>query len=294
MHSYLRAIGFSNLRKGADIEHLLEEVFQESADRKSVKRNQHSSFAEYRKAFGKNIGIILCGSLDEEGFHQEYYFPYFEGSGVTTREDLVVEKRSESDSFAGVCEDMRVGISLIFYLQNAAEYIRESILNRLLKTDINTTFSGLSLQGKILLPICKTEEQVSLDREATRNRSHLIAEARKGNEEAMESLTLEDIDTYTMISRRVQQEDVFTIVDSFFMPYGMECDHYNILGEIKRVEKIQNEMTGEQIYQMNLECNEINFDVCINEKDLQGEPMEGRRFKGNIWLQGHINFPSED
>lgn len=294
MHSYLRAIGFGSLRKGADIEHLLEKVFQESKERKSVKRNQYSSFMEYRKSFGKNMGVVLCGSLDEEGFHQEYYFPYFEGSGITTREDLVVEKRSESDSFAGVCEDMRVGISLIFYLQNAAEYIRESILNRLLKADISTTFSGLSLQGKILLPICKTEEQVSLDREATKNRSHLIAEARKGNEEAMESLTLEDIDTYTMISRRVQQEDVFTIVDSFFMPYGMECDHYNILGEIMRVEKVQNEITGEYIYQMNLECNEINFDVCINEKDLQGEPVVGRRFKGNIWLQGHINFPSED
>lgn len=294
MHSYLRAIGFSNLRKRTEIDQLLETVFRESHNRKSARKGRHDIFIEYGKSFGKNMGIILCGSLEEDGFHQEYYFPYFLGSGETTKEDLVIEKRSQNDSFAGVCEDMRVGVSLIFYLQNAAEYIRESILNRLMRRDISTTLSGLSLQGKILLPIRKTEEQVILDKEATKNRSHLIAEARKGNEEAMESLTLEDIDTYTMISRRVHQEDVFTIVDSFFMPYGMECDHYNVLGEIKKVEKVQNEITGEQVYQMNLECNGMNFDICINEKDLQGEPLPGRRFKGNIWLQGRINFPPED
>ena len=31
-------------------------------------------------------------------------------------------------------------------------------------------------------------------------------------------LTMEDIDTYTMITRRIQKEDVFSIVDSYFMP----------------------------------------------------------------------------
>ena len=39
-----------------------------------------------------------------------------------------------------------------------------------------------------------------------------------------------------------------------------------------------------------LSCNELVFDVCINQKDLLGEPMPGRRFKGTIWLQGKINF----
>ena len=38
--------------------------------------------------------------------------------------------------------------------------------------------------------------------------------------------------------------------------------------------------------------NELVFDLCINEKDLYGEPAVGRRFKGIIWLQGYINYPS--
>jgi hypothetical protein len=39
---------------------------------------------------------------------------------------------------------------------------------------------------------------------------------------------------------------------------------------------------------MKIECNDIQFDVCINEKDLMGQPEIGRRFKGNIWMQGNI------
>ena len=51
MHSYLRAIGFSNLKKGSEIEKLLEKVFRESEDRRSARQNQDSSFMEYSKSF---------------------------------------------------------------------------------------------------------------------------------------------------------------------------------------------------------------------------------------------------
>lgn len=73
-----------------------------------------------------------------------------------------------------------------------------------------------------------------------------------GDEEAIEKLTLEDIDMYSMVSQRLLQEDVFSIVDTFFMPYGMECDQYQILGIIKQVNKVKNLYTGEAIYQMDL------------------------------------------
>ena len=118
----------------------------------------------------------------------------------------------------------------------------------------------------------------------------MMAKARMGDEEAIESLTLEDIDLYSMVTQRLHQEDVFTIVDTFFMPYGMECDQYQIMGIINHVTTVRNPYTGEFVYQMNLECNDMTFDICINKADLTGEPAEGRRFKGVIWLQGRINF----
>src|SRR5699024_1873542 len=107
----------------------------------------------------------------------------------------------------------------------------------------------------------------------TITRNQLIEAARRGDEDAIESLTLEDMDTYTAISRKIQKEDVFSLVDTYFMPYGVECDQYSILGEIQECHKVKNRMTGENVWIMTVECNELNFDVCINEADLFGEPM---------------------
>ncbi len=106
----------------------------------------------------------------------------------------------------------------------------------------------------------------------------------------MESLTMEDMDTYSMISQRIATEDIFSIVDSYFMPYGIECDQYNIMGEILDVMTFKNILTGEDICQMTVESNDMQFDICINKADLLGEPKVGRRFKGNIWLQGQLHF----
>ena len=290
MHSYLRAIGFSSLKKESEVNQLLQETFRDYTERNAVRLDKQSAFVEYTREFADDMGITVCGEMDENGFHQEYYFPYFRGTGISTREALTVEKQGSRESYAGVCEDMRVGVSLIFYVQNTAKYKKEQILNQLVQQNINTTFSGLSIQGKILLPVRKSEEQVISGREASVKRTQMMAKARMGDEEAIESLTLEDIDLYSMVTQRLHQEDGFTIVDTFFMPYGMECDQYQIMGIINHVTTVRNPYTGEFVYQMNLECNDMTFDICINKADLTGEPAEGRRFKGVIWLQGRINF----
>ena len=78
-------------------------------------------------------------------------------------------------------------------------------------------------------------------------RNGLIAAARKGDEDAIENLTLEDIDTYSLLSRRVQHEDILSIVDSYFMPYGIESDQYSILGEIMDCRLLQNSYTEENV-----------------------------------------------
>ena len=52
----------------------------------------------------------------------------------------------------------------------------------------------------------------------------------------------------------------------------------------------ENEETGEEIYILSLNVNEMKFDACIPKANLIGEPAIGRRFKGNIWLQGMIRM----
>ena len=291
MHNYLKAIGFSKIKKRSEIRELIRDVVKNYDEKLTVEDHEDGVFAEFSKNYGCDCGITVCGQYDENNkFYPEYYFPFFRGTGITTLESVVVERHAEKESFAGACDDLRIGVTLIFYLQNAAEYMLESKKYSFMQENVPLTLSALASEGKILLPVQKDKEAVKVEREMAKNRSNLIAAARNGDEEAMESLTMEDMDTYSMISQRIVTDDVFTIVDSYFMPHGIECDQYNVMGEILEYTMFKNILTGEDICQLTIESNDMQFDVCINKADLLGEPAIGRRFKGLIWLQGQMHF----
>ena len=291
MHNYLKAIGFSKIKKRSEIRELIRDVVKNYDEKLTVENHEDGVFAEFSKNYGCDCGLTVCGQYDENNkFYPEYYFPFFRGTGITTSESVVVERHAEKESFAGACDDLRIGVTLIFYLQNAAEYMLEREKNSFSPGNAPLTLSALASEGKILFPVQKDKEAVKVEREMAKNRSNLIAAARNGDEEAMESLTMEDMDTYSMISQRIVTDDVFTIVDSYFMPHGIECDQYNVMGEILEFTMFKNILTGEDICQLTIESNDMQFDVCINKADLLGEPEVGRRFKGLIWLQGQLHF----
>lgn len=289
MHNFLRSIGFKNLIKKKDLDILIDDIIK-NPDKKVITEDAKGNvFAELSKQYGESIGIAVRGEYVEEEFQMDYYYPYFIGSGVSTEEKVEIEKRSDREAYAGVCDEVRLGVTLIFYLQNVIEYLQEAGgIAR--KIPANTTLSALSTGGKIIFPVYKNESQIKKGENYSQKRSHLIAAARDGDEEAIESLTLEDIDTYSMISRRVMKEDILSIVDTYFMPYGIESDQYSIMGEILNYDTIENSVTSEKCYIITVDSNNLVFDVCINESDLLGEPAVGRRFKGNIWMQGQINY----
>ena len=293
MHRYLRAIGFSNLKSRLQVNNLLAYVIQNADEKKYTSTNDMDiMFAEYSMDFAENIGITVRGEFNEENqFVFDYYFPYSRGTQISSYEDISIERHAEKESYAGICDDVKVGVSLIFYLQNVISYLKIKNTNRLPIKGTSLILSALSVDGTILLPLEKRESDLKKTKKESINRSKLIAAARNGDEDAMESLTLEDIDTYTNISRKILKQDVFTLVDTYFMPYGVECDQYSVLGEIVDYQFVENKMTKEEICQMTICCNDLYFDVSINKKDLLGEPKTGRRFKGIIWMQGHINFP---
>lgn len=295
MHKYLRAIGFSQIKSKKQLQELIKDTIQEATAKSYVSLDETNVFVEFCKEFAENMGIAVRGEFDENNnFIYDYYFPYLRGNGISSDEDVSVERHAEKESYAGICDDIKVGVSLIFYLQNVVPYLRVNLAGHLPVRGTTLTLSALSCQGTIMMPIIKSENQVKRVKKASLDRNHLIAAARQGDEDAIESLTLEDMDTYTTISRKIQKEDVFSLVDTYFMPYGVECDQYSILGEITDCQLVVNKMTGEEIYQMGLNCNDLQFDICINKKDLLGEPLVGRRFKGVIWMQGFINFPQAE
>lgn len=292
MHDYLRAIGFEQMTN-AKFDAVLNQVVENpNYMNMAAMDSQGNDFVEFSKDFGDSMGISICGSyLDNGEFAMDYYYPYFHGKGVTSEEPIDVEKYAEKEAYAGICDEIRVGVTLIFYLQNVADYLKEKLRRgRDFHANFTTTLSGLSLEGTVILPISKSEKQIRQNEKMTRDRHHLIAAAREGDEEAIESLTLEDIDTYSMISRRIVKEDVLSIVDSYFMPYGIESDHYSVLGEILNYSYTVNKITGQRVCVMTLNTNNLIYDVCINEKDLFGVPQIGRRFKGIVWLQGTVKI----
>ncbi len=299
LHKYMRAIGFSHFESRQKLQELLTDVVMNS-DRRAITMNsvygyrENMLLGEFCKNFADGLGIAVCGEFDdEEKFTYEYYYPYLDGSGITSCEDISVERHAEKDSYAGVCDDIKVGISLIFFLKNKIPYVKAQATDKLPIRGTTLTLSALSVSGSVLFPIQKDEEQLQRVKQASVTRNNLLAAARKGDEDAIETLTLEDMDMYTTISRRILKEDVFSLVDTCFMPYGVECDQYSVLGEIVGIRTVKNKITEEKIYILTICCNELTFDVSINIIDLFGEPQIGRRFKGVIWLQGHINFPED-
>ena len=288
----MRAIGFSKLDDRKQLQALVTDIIVNADERKYTTKADETVIAEFCKDFAENIGIAVCGEFDEDDkFTYDYYYPYLRGTGISSREDVSVERHAANESYAGICDDIKVGVSLIFYLQDMISYIKAKNLGKLPVRGTTLTLSGLSTQGMIMMPIMKNEKQKQKTKREMTNRNHLIAAARRGDEEAIETLTLEDMDMYTTISRKIQKEDVFSLVDTYFMPYGVECDQYSVLGEIVDCQLTKNKLTGEEIYILTINCSELTFDICINIIDLFGEPQVGRRFKGTVWMQGFINYP---
>lgn len=291
MHQYLKAIGFDNINTRYDLKELMEDVEAGFTHQTIVSYRPGEDFCELRREYGQCIGVSLCGELDDDdNFYPDYYFPYFEGSGISTYADIAIERKIEKEQYVGMCEDSKIGISLIFTLQNGIEYMRERQAGFTAGVTTSVTLSGLALSGMILLPVLKDESRLKSEQEASDNRKMLLNAARNGDQSAIETLTLDDIDIYSQVSRRLANEDVFSIVDTYFMPYGVECDLYSIMGEILAVRHRTNSATGVELYQMKLNVNEMQFDVCVPAEEVMGEPEIGRRFKGTIWLQGYINF----
>lgn len=294
MHSYLRAIGFSNINNRMELNRLLENVTEHSSKTRTVEINNNGNLTEITMEFGEGMGITVRGEMDETGkFHMEHYFPCLYGQNISTREEVGINKRVDSEAYTGMCDDFRVGVSLIFYLHNVIDYLEKKNQNMPMGTSFAITLAALSLEGRILLPIEMDEVQVRNITAETKYRNNLIAEAKKGNQDAIDSLTIDDIDTYAMISRRAKKEDVYSIVDTSFIPFGSESDNYSIIATITESNLIQNTLTKEEIYDLQLVCNDIMFRMCINKQDLLGEPIVGRRFKGNIWMQGSIAFSEQ-
>lgn len=289
MHKYLPAIGFSKLNNDT-LNDLLQEIKLRPDYQESAIDFEGNQFVEIRYMVTDNVGLVLRGIYnDDDEFILDYYYPTFFGETVSLVNDVEIIKQSDKDNYQVMVDEIRLGVNLIFQLQNMGEYLRHNIMDGK-SADRSVSLSALSLDGKIILPLYDNEKSRIKEKMNNQKRIDLVVQAREGNEEALENLTMDEIDLYQRISRRVAREDILSVVTSYFMPYGIENDKYEILGDILDVRNVVNHLTMEELYLLVIESNDVVFEVCINKNNLFGEPLVGRRFKGTIWLQGTVNF----
>ena len=291
MHTYLGSIGLGRITGHRELERLHRDTVMHF-DRRTLFRNRAGQiYGEFSKDYASDMGLTVCGEFDDNGdFHLEYSIPYFNGATVSMRQEVDFEKHAGEESYAGAFEDPRIGATIIFYLNNMGEYKTAEAKGPLSSDARPIRLSALAKEGVVLLPVYKSVKDEEKGIRAREAQLKLISEARGGNEEAIEALTAEDMRDYSIISKRILNEDVFSIVDTTFLPYGIECDQYSVIGNITSCEKVKNIYTSEYVYQMQIEVCDMFMDVCINEADLKGIPKTGRRFRGLVWLQGLVHF----
>lgn len=287
MNSFLRALGFNRYKNKTQFRDIIARASLFPDFMNYIDDEETGKIYEFVHLYNKSFGIKFYGTEEDDDYIIDSYIPFVDSNDFFIPIDLCIEKRYNGFSFIASCEDLRVGVSIIFHLVNPIDYINilyeEKTISKYL-----VAFSALSINGTVLLPVSKAPGDAKRKKENMYRRAKLIAAARKGDESAMESLTFEDMDTIAKLSKRIKNEDVFTIVESSFMPYGLESDLYTIVADIIDFRLTKNTITNEEIYILKLSYNGIIITTAINKVDIVGEPLVGRRFKGTIWLQGKI------
>ncbi len=299
MHNYLRSIGFSAFGAKRNIDDFFKKNLTESNLLNTYKANDGRLIGQYKIPVCHDAAICVIGEEDRNQLANiDYYFPIARGYDYTLVQECTIERYSDKDSFAGIIDDHRFGIALIFYLINTNEYNRIIKSNSIKNIKIDKIYlSGLSLSGKIILPIDKKETQykysnyVAVD---TKESSIKNLKEVSANFDPVLNIENDDYSIYKRVNERYQSEDLYSIIETSILPYGIECDKYNIVANIISVSYKKNNYTDETIVEMRLNALGLIFTLIINEKDLVGEPKPGRRFKGNVWLQGEIEFLIKD
>jgi hypothetical protein len=289
MHTFIKSIGFRNKTSQAEIEELVRNSVLHADEKKEIIRNNGSKFLEFRKEYAENIGIIVRGEEDSNGvFHIGNYFPYlFSKANGIMENEIFVHKKVDSDAFTGMCDDNRLGISLIFYVQKAEEYLKAEG-TEIKEKDRIVKLAALAKNGTIILPTQKRIYSMIASKIDNAVKSQLMDYAKNGDMEALNYITNTDFNNTLSASERIKNEDLFSIVETSFIPYGSESDLYSVLGNITAARQLKNNSTGETVWILRIICNDIEFEVAINTEDLVGFPSPGMRFRGVIWLQGEI------
>jgi len=296
LNKYMRAIGFNRTESIEESRRITAETVRHNNVSNVFKLPGGEVFAEFVRYYAPGIGVSVCGYYEgPDNFCPEYCLPFVKTQMGGSREPVRFTEHSWRRSFAGTCDESSFGTVCIFHLINISDYMKASQAAALkgipfVKTE-TVHFSGLSLSGKVLLPVYMSEtERDAYEDEVMAHQLSVLA-ARKGRDEEIESLNLKELEYLDKTRKAIKKRDVYSIAVNCLAPAGVECDQYKMIADIVYAEKLKNQLSGEEFWKLSLECCGVAFSVCINCKDLLGEPKAGTRFSGTIWMQADVVFP---
>ena len=221
MNKFMRAVGFSEYKTNRKLNQIFEAASRKPDTYAEYTNTEKNTVFELTKMAGDGFGLTWIGTKEDGELLYEYCYPFIKGTKYFSKADVSLEERATGNIYSAAFEDFRVGVFIIFFVQNGIEYlgIQEKSDNETGRTTM--ALSGLALNGTILLPLAFSEEEQQRKVKEQKKRIRLLTAARKGDEKAMESLAYQDMDIYTRVSKRILTEDVFSIVETSFIPYGM-------------------------------------------------------------------------
>lgn len=70
-----------------------------------------------------STGLYVYGRYEKNVFKYEYYFPFVVGKALSDNEEMTIERHLDKESYAVICDELKTGVTLIFYLQNVMDYL---------------------------------------------------------------------------------------------------------------------------------------------------------------------------
>lgn len=283
MNPYLRSIGLPDDSRSA-FEALMRDI-QETEKEYSPSLLKGRKTVFYHRSFGEGLGILIGGEKDENGiFYREYVLPYLRSKKTSAVLPCYIDEESTGYSFKGSIDDPRVGSNLVFSLINTEEFL--SFPGREDTSSVEVCLSALAEEGKIILPIWQDEEKSLLTENTHKLHSNLVRGANRGNRRMEELLVDLDRDIYDTAMDALKDADLYSVVQTSFLPWGVESNTYQIMGVIVSFRTVKNAETGCPVIILDLLVNRIPLSVALPETGLFGVPEAGRRFRGIITLQG--------
>ena len=297
MDIFLRSIGFTRTKFFERIGRIKKEVVENPDKRVIFGCGEEGTYVEYYKMYGEGIGILVRGIMDDD---ENVTVESCEAFAVSD-EDMAVNKfivEFVKNQPVIVFEDVGTGNELVFSLQNKIDYFRDeqgfidfgrSVLytheRGIEKRKVN--FCAMSVYGSIILPVYKDEEDNEFFEDESFYKS-LVLRFKEGDDEAEEMLKMYAEETSFVISERLQEEDLLSVVEGYFLPMEDNETDYSVLGEITAISKTYNEITGEEVVKLTLNITGSRIQLFINSRDLTGYPMIGMRFMGTCHLRGSV------